>query len=452
MFRFSVWVMRKTRPEVAEALAILERGDAADLAGMTRMRVEALRDLLVHARDHVPYYREIMQARGIRPEEVRDLEVIRSFPVLTKDAIRTRGLEMIADNLRPGEYSIHKSGGTTGEPIASYIDRRAEAIMTHAAFRGDQWIGWRPWMRTIRLWGGSLARPGAKGLKSKLRSFVLGEVPLSAFTVNARTARDYAEAIQRAGPCAMIGYSSAIYLLAQEVSRLNYRSWPLKVIMPTAAEMPADWGRYISEVFQCPVRRYFGCAEINALGYQVTDDGPYVIPDEHVYLESVQPGTPEAEVVPVGSLLITSLYNRARPLIRYANGDLGDIAPPGTLHPTRSCIRELSGRSADMFVLRDGTRVSANFGAKIISALKPPVKRFQFIQEDYDRVEFRYEPLDRELTAGEIEEITRLLRSHMADDLRVSVVRTVDFVVSSSRKHRTMICRVPSADLPPRAA
>lgn len=442
LYRFSVWFKRRTDSNAAYAQQLCEWGDTASLAELTEFRVRRLCELVKHCGEHIPYYRELLRKRGITPKQIQSLDDLRRFPVLTKDAIRDQGDSMIAQNLGPRDYQIHKSGGSTGEPIASYKDHRARAVETYLSFRGDIWMGWRPWMRKIKLWGGSLGRPGSKGLYDRLRSLVLSQIPLPAFEINARTAPQYVRRILEAGPSVMIGYSSALFLLAQEVAKLGEYEWPLYAIFPTAAEMPAEWARYVNQVFHCPVRRYYGCAEINSLGFQTTDEGPYIVPDEHVVLETVQPGTPEAEVVPPGSLLITALFNHARPLIRYANGDMGDVAPPGELHPTRSCIRELSGREADMFILRDGTRLSANFGAKIISFLKPPVKRFQFIQHDFDRVELRYEPLSGDLTVQHIRDIESILRDHMGSGVTLEVIKTEDFILSRSRKHRTMICRV----------
>lgn len=444
LFRFSVWIKRRTDPNAAYALNLCEWGETASLTELNEFRIRQLQELVGWCQEHIPYYRKLFRERGIAPCNIQSLDDLRRFPVLTKDAIRDQGESMIAENLRPKDYQIHKSGGSTGEPIASYKDHRTRAVETYLSFRGDTWMGWRPWMHKVKLWGGSLGRPGSKGLYDRLRSIMLSQIPLPAFSISAKTAPDYVRTIQKAGPCVMIGYSSALYLLAQEVAKLGDVDLPLHAVFPTAAEMPAAWASYVSEVFKCPVRRYYGCAEINSLGFQVQDEGPYIVPDEHVILETVQPGTPEAEVVPPGSLLITALFNRARPLIRYANGDLGEVTSPGVLHPTRSCIRELSGRSADMFVLRDGTRLSANFGAKIISTLKPPVKRFQFIQHDFERVEFRYEPLHRDLTQEELEQIGDILRRHMSQDLELTINKTTDFVVSSSNKHRTMICQLPA--------
>lgn len=442
LYRFSVWFKRRTDANAAYAQQLCEWGETASLAELNEFRVRRLCELVEHCGVHIPYYRELFRQRGITSQQIQSLDDLRRFPVLTKDAIRDHGDSMIAQNLGPRDYQIHKSGGSTGEPIASYKDHRTRAVETYLSFRGDTWMGWRPWMRKIKLWGGSLGRPGSKGLYDRLRSLVLSQIPLPAFEINARTAPQYVRAIQDAGPSVMIGYSSALFLLAQEVAKLGEHEWPLHAIFPTAAEMPTEWASYVSQVFKCPVRRYYGCAEINSLGFQVSEEGPYVVPDEHVVLETVQPGSPEAEAVPPGSLLITALFNRARPLIRYANGDLGDMAPPGELHPTRSCIRELSGRGADMFVLRDGTRLSANFGAKIISYLKPPVKRFQFIQHDFDRVELRYEPLRGDLTGQHVRDIESILRGHMGSAVTLEVVKTDDFILSRSRKHRTMICQV----------
>ena len=54
-----------------------------------------LQRLIRHAYDHVPYYRRVMDERGVRPIDVVGPSDLTRLPVLTKDDIRTHGGEMV---------------------------------------------------------------------------------------------------------------------------------------------------------------------------------------------------------------------------------------------------------------------------------------------------------------------------------------------------------------------
>jgi phenylacetate-CoA ligase len=87
----------------------------------------------------------------------------------------------------------------------------------------------------------------------------------------------------------------------------------------------------------------------------------------NVKVEIFKDGEP-AESGEFGDLVLTTLTNRAMPLIRYHQGDMGALSPDpcpcGLPHPV---IVDLKARAKDMFLTASGTQVHG-------SAMAPPWK------------------------------------------------------------------------------
>jgi phenylacetate-CoA ligase len=423
------------------AVALLQKGEGMTREQLEEMRNRAFIDLVHHCYQYVPYYKRLMDQYSIKPENVQSLDDIHHFPVMTKESIRSARNDLRATNLRWSCLERH-SGGTTGEPFVWYIDPYARVVETYAYFRGLQWMGWRPGMGIINLWGGSLGRPAKLPLRSYLRELAMGDVSLSAFDLSRDNALAYFETIKRAGPSVLIGYPSAILLLANYAEELSIRDLPLVAVFPTAEQVPEIWSNRMARIFSCPVKSYYGSAEINSVGFQVQQEGPYWIADEHVYVEKLGDQDGQGIDEP-GDLLFTSLYNYTYPLIRYAVGDMGTVASPGELHPTRSCLRMFAGRSADTFMREDGTHVPAIMANKAVTATGLPFKRYQFVQWELNKVELRYELMEDIPSSEQVNELITILRSYIGANLQVDLKQTSDFILTPARKHRTMISRLP---------
>src|SRR5262249_50290091 len=79
------WLYGATLRRTRAMLARSERMPADELKRHTDARV---RDLVAYAHARVPYYRDVMDERGVRPEHVRGLADLRLLPFLTKDILR----------------------------------------------------------------------------------------------------------------------------------------------------------------------------------------------------------------------------------------------------------------------------------------------------------------------------------------------------------------------------
>ena len=87
------------------------------------LQSERLRAVVKHEYENVKLYRDRMDAKGIKPEDIRTVEDLRYLPFIEKTDLRDQfpyGL-MAVD--KSEIVRIHGSSGTTGKPIVSGYTR-----------------------------------------------------------------------------------------------------------------------------------------------------------------------------------------------------------------------------------------------------------------------------------------------------------------------------------------
>jgi phenylacetate-CoA ligase len=445
LFRFSIQSKSIGNREVRMALKLLRHGEIRGQEEMTAARNSAFCDLVRYCYEWVPYYREVMIKEGIKPHEIRGVADVVRFPILTKDDIRTAGDRIRSKVAENGTVLVRRSGGTTGEPIASRIPPLARALETYSFLRGLEWMGWEPGMKMVNLFGGSLGlKPSSTGLRGKViasvKDLAMGNVWLPGFGISEGNAKEYITAIQGAGDCIVMGYASTLLILAKMVKRFGMDRHRVRCVFSTAEYLPETWAQSIGEAFSCSVKSYYGCGEVNSLGYQLEQGGSYVVPDEHVIVENVDKARRVKDGISDESLLITALYNRAQPLIRYASGDLGEVGELSFRGKNRTCIRTLLGRQSDIIENQDGELISPALLPHLVFVTGLPVQRYQFIQFASRDLEFRYEA-EQPLSVADEEVLRNILASHLGEKLELTIVKTSEFIVTSVGKLRVIIRR-----------
>src|SRR5688572_12755268 len=108
--------------EWAEAryLREYERTQFLSPEAIRALQLERLQRRLHHAYEHCAYYRENWNAVGLHPTDVRRLEDLADFPVLTKADIQAHRDEMVVENLPGDQMFVDQTGGSTGTPISYY--------------------------------------------------------------------------------------------------------------------------------------------------------------------------------------------------------------------------------------------------------------------------------------------------------------------------------------------
>jgi len=383
--------------------------------------------LVSHVYEHVPYYSRVMKNMGMKPGDISGIEMLTEFPVLTKEIIRHEKEALRADNYPLEACFSGRSGGTTGEPIRTVLNKNAYYIEHYAYWQGLEWMGWKQGEKIVKLFGGSLGF-GNTTFKSTFKSMLINQVFLPAFELKKSNAHKYLSALHSSST--LIGYSSAIYELSQLAKELGY-STQVRNVFVTAEQLPETWAIEISSVFGCEVKSFYGCGEVNSLGFQLNQGGFYKIPIGHVKIESITHDNFNS------SLALTSLHNYAQPLIRYINGDVGALNEDDNTY-----IEKLHGRTADFFKTSDGKLISGSIAPHSILITNLPVKKYQFIQRKFDEIEFRYSKDKGELTVDQMHGLTAIYTSHFNYEVKITFSKTSNFIKSKSEKHRLIVIEV----------
>jgi len=339
-------------------------------------RNSKLRTLIAHCYHHVPYYRNLMTKHGLSPDTIQSAEDLWMFPVLTKKDIRKNSQHLIATNASKMNVRWVKTGGTTGEPMRILKDLNCSAWENMCFERGLCWGGLGVHEPRIQLVGGSLGLEKSPGITKRLGNMLRNDLFLPAFELTRKTAHTYFDRIERSGCRFILGYASSLYQLA-EFAREFKRHVSFVSVFSTAELILPEWKIIIEETFKCQVLPYYGCGEVNSLGFTGKDDTSYIIPEEHAIVEAGQENG-VSKLTGEGHFLITNLDNFAMPTIRYEVGDSGLITQAEGKYPFNQ-IKKLHGRS-NSFLISDA-------GDQISPSLVPHVFRNFFSVESYQVVQ-----------------------------------------------------------------
>ena len=163
------------------------------------MQHQRLGDLLRHAHDHVPYYRELLERCGVVDATGGvDLTAFDTVPFLDKDIIRSRSEELLSDDLEQRPWFRNYSGGSTGEPVAFVQEQREDDHWSRAVtLLFDEWSGRGPGDRCALLWGSERDLAGAPSWRVRYRRRTRRMLVLNAFGMTPEHMGEYVKALNR---------------------------------------------------------------------------------------------------------------------------------------------------------------------------------------------------------------------------------------------------------------
>lgn len=302
---------------------------------------------------NVPYYRNLV-IRGNAPDKISSWADFHTIPELTRDIMRDHATEFTRDS-QPRDYT-RMTGGSTATPIhfggwkledetlrvlklvlwlqCGYdIDARLFLIWGHSHLLGT---GWRRWWNHAQ---------------RKAKDRLAGYWRADAYSLWPEQCQKLAKKFVTFCPTGLIGYASALDYFVRTTPEFHkqFRNLGVRFVMPAAEPAPKpDTFALFREVFGCPVVQEFGGVDFGQVGMKI-DDQPFKIFPDHNILEAMPlPG----EAPETNAALVTTLYRRYTPLIRYRQGDLIH----GVRRLTHGHVTEfqsLAGRTNDLVKLTE---------------------------------------------------------------------------------------------------
>jgi phenylacetate-CoA ligase len=271
------------------------------------------------------------------------------------------------------------SGGTTGDTLYFWVDRRRQAQDLGARLFMQSLFGIRPGERRVHLWGSPLEARTAR--LRRWRDWLLNERLLDAFDLSPVRMDAHLLSILRFRPSVIYGYTSAAALLARHAAaRYGPQDFPwLRLVVLTGEEVTPDQVAQVRQTFGCPVAAEYGNREVGLIAHQCPQGRMHILwPHVHVDIVAVgqvdrgsgregdrppdeegacPPGGPPAVLEPgqFGEVICTTLNTRAQPFLRYRVGDAGrllpGLCPCGLPLPV---MRVEGGKIAGLLALPDG--------------------------------------------------------------------------------------------------
>jgi phenylacetate-CoA ligase len=404
------------------------------------LRAQRLAQLAESAHKHTPYWREVMDRHGIRPEEVRSLQDLRRFPLLDKATLRSRRQDMVRRDLR--RVQLVRTSGSTNEALQFHTSSIREAHINAARIRGHRWIGVDKGDREVYFWGAPVELHAQDRLK-RLRDRLVNDMLTSALVISPQTVPEYVETWARWRVKCLFGFPSCMVLLARMAARLGVdvsvlKARGLKVVCTTAEILGAN-RRIIAEAFGVPVYDSFGLREGGLVAHECAH-GTMHATDEQLILETIDPRTlrpSDGE----GELVITNLVGLATPLIRYRTGDAVTLS--NALCPCGRSLSSLTvsgGRMLDFVVTSEGRWVGGVAFIYTMRAIKGIIK-FQVRQERIGQVRVLL-AVDKEFSPDGVQQVKSVVGKRLGCDDEVLVELVDDIQPAPSGKYRPVISRV----------
>lgn len=319
---------------------------------MKKLQSEKLVKQVKHVYENVPYYRDLMDKKGVTPDDIKGIEDLHKLPFLTKADLRDAYPYGLLAKPLSECVRIQSTSGTTGRRVVAFYTQNdielwedccARAIVAAGGTNEDV-------CQVAYGYGLFTGGPGLNGGSHKVGCLTL---PMS--SGNTERQIQFMTDLNATILCCTPSYAAYIGETLQEKG-LGPDDIPLKAGIFGAEPWTEEMRRGIEKTLGIKAYDIYGLTETSGPGvsFECSEQTGMHINEDHFLAEIIDPDT--GEVLPEGSkgeLVFTSLDKEAFPLLRYRTRDICVLS-----RKKCSCGRTLikmakpMGRSDDMMIIR----------------------------------------------------------------------------------------------------
>jgi len=240
------------------------------------------------------------------------------------------------------------------------------------------------------------------------------------------------------------GYAQSIfqfcnYFLAQKV---DLSCLKIKAVILTGEMVFPQQIEVIKQVFSCPVTQEYGCTELGLIGFGCREGTMHLM--ENLLVETLPAENGENS----GEIVVSELYGKLFPFIRYRIGDRGRIS-------SRVCscgrglqvLEQLAGRKDDFIKSSDGKLIDAYLVEYIINDMPAhfgKIHKFKIVQTEYVLLNiYLIADGDNDRISSYLTNKLKLIFSH---DMRVDVFFKDILPIELSGKNKCFISRLDNCN------
>ena len=394
-------------------------------------RRRALIGVIQTAYHEVPFYREVFDKAGVKPESIRDSSDLVRLPVVTKSML-TEGYP--GKTCRPvrGRTYESRTSGSTGTNFAVREDHETAGWYRATFLLALHWAGWAIGEPHVQI-----GMTTTRNMERRLKDFAMGCHYFSGYDLSDAALDACLEFMDSKKIRHLWGYPGSLHCLAVRAKQRGCNR-ELRSVVTWGDQLHLHWRSAIETAFGTKVHDTYGCGEGMHIAAQCGQGHHYHLHDLDVVVEFLdEEGQPVVAGRP-GNVVVTRLHAGPMPLIRYSIGDRA-IAPDGSVCACGrnfTIIKEICGRTGDYVLTPTGNRLIVHFFTGILEYFNE-VKAFQAIQAEWGKLCLRVVP-GPGYSGKTGEAICQALRAKGAD-LEIHVEPVSDIPLTSGGKRKFIV-------------
>lgn len=354
-----------------------------------------------------------------------EIENWNDVPVMTKKDFQKPLAERLSQGYTEKTVFKNKTSGSSGDPFVFAKDKYAHAITWASIIYRFGWYG-IDFNKSYqaRFYGIPLDFMGYT--KERIKDFLGQRYRFTIFDLSDKVLENVLKKFQQKKFDYINGYTSSIVLFAKFLQKKNVVLTDvcptLKVCMVTSEMLFEEDKLLMEKQFGIPIVNEYGASELDLIAFQ-NPEGEWQVNSETLFVEILDENNQPVPYGTEGKVVITSLYNKAHPFIRYDIGDIGVLDEKSTVH--RPILKKLIGRTNDVAILPSGKKspgLTFYYVTKSIIEDDGNVKEFIIKQTKMDAFEIDYVS-EIELSAIQIEKIKQAIDLYLEPDLHFTFTR-----------------------------
>lgn len=319
---------------------------------MKKLQSEKLVKQVKHVYENVPYYRDLMDKKGVKPEDIHGIEDLHLLPFLTKADLRDAYPYGLLAKPLDECVRIQSTSGTTGRRVVAFYTQNdidlwedccARAIVAAGGTKKDV-------CQVAYGYGLFTGGPGLNGGSHRVGCLTL---PMSSGNTDRQI--QFMTDLGATILCCTPSYAAYI---GETLKEKGYKpeDIPLKAGIFGAEPWTEEMRRGIEQTLGIKAYDIYGLTETSGPGvsFECEEQTGMHINEDHFLAEIIDPDT--GEVLPEGSkgeLVFTSLDKEAFPLLRYRTRDICVLSrKPCSCGRTLIKMAKPMGRTDDMLIIR----------------------------------------------------------------------------------------------------
>ncbi len=322
------------------------------LEDMQKLQSKKLVAQVRHVYENVPYYRHLMEEKGVTPDDIHGIQDLYKLPFITKDDLRDQYPDGFLAVPKSECVRIHSTSGTTGRRVVAFYTQHdvdlwedccARAIMATGCTKDD----------VCQVAYGYGLFTGGSGLHGGSHKVGCLTLPMS----SGNTDRQIQFMMDLGATLLCCTPSYAAYL-GESLKERGYKPEDnqLKAGIFGAEPWTEEMRRDIEKSLGIKAYDIYGLTEISGPGvsFECQEQHGMHINEDHFLAEIIDPDT--GEVLPEGEkgeLVFTCLDKEAFPMMRYRTRDICVLTREKcSCGRTFVRMRKPMGRSDDMLIIR----------------------------------------------------------------------------------------------------